>query len=217
MRLILAPGQITELRALNAKLAGDYRPGTVSGYFDDIDKLAAAAASIRCASGVYFVPNIVNPALLARAHNRIRQVQKESTTSDADIIARRWMLIDVDPMRPAGISSTDSEHQAALAVAQQIADHLRGEGWTDPLMGDSGNGGHLLYRIDLPTADGSIVQRCLAALASQFNTPTVKVDTDVFNPARIWKLYGTVACKGDSTPERPHRLARILSKLHDPQ
>jgi len=32
----------------------------------------------------------------------------------------------------------------------------------------------------------------------------------VFNPARIWKLYGTVSRKGDSIPERPHRLARIL-------
>jgi hypothetical protein len=32
----------------------------------------------------------------------------------------------------------------------------------------------------------------------------------VFNPARIWKLYGTIARKGDSLPDRPHRLARVL-------
>ena len=31
-----------------------------------------------------------------------------------------------------------------------------------------------------------------------------------FNPARIWKLYGTLAAKGDPTPERPHRLSRLV-------
>jgi hypothetical protein len=36
------------------------------------------------------------------------------------------------------------------------------------------------------------------------------VDTAVHNPARIWKLYGTLSAKGDNTPERPHRMARIL-------
>ncbi len=38
-----------------------------------------------------------------------------------------------------------------------------------------------------------------------------KVDTTTHNPARILKLYGTIAAKGDSTPDRPHRLAKLLS------
>src|SRR5262249_16019924 len=38
----------------------------------------------------------------------------------------------------------------------------------------------------------------------------VKVDRKVYNPARIWKLYGTLAAKGDAIPGRPHRLSRIL-------
>jgi hypothetical protein len=38
----------------------------------------------------------------------------------------------------------------------------------------------------------------------------VSVDTGVYNAARIWKLYGTIACKGDNTPERPHRPARFI-------
>jgi hypothetical protein len=37
------------------------------------------------------------------------------------------------------------------------------------------------------------------------------VDTANANPARIWKLYGTCSRKGDHTPERPHRRARLLS------
>ena len=38
----------------------------------------------------------------------------------------------------------------------------------------------------------------------------VHLDSSVFNPARIWKFYGTLAAKGDSIPSRPHRVSRIL-------
>ena len=45
--LILAPGQVTELRALEAKVDGEYRTGTYSGYFDDHDKLIEAARVLK--------------------------------------------------------------------------------------------------------------------------------------------------------------------------
>jgi hypothetical protein len=38
----------------------------------------------------------------------------------------------------------------------------------------------------------------------------VGIDKTVFNAARIWKLYGTVSCKGDDTSERPHRVSKII-------
>ena len=43
----------------------------------------------------------------------------------------------------------------------------------------------------------------------------VAIDTSVHNPARIWRLPGTMNCKGDSIPERPHRMARILDEPQD--
>ena len=57
---------------------------------------------------------------------------------------------------------------------------------------------------------------CLKALAARFDdahgqTQPVTVDTGVGNAARISKIYGTWVMKGDATPERPHRIARILS------
>jgi hypothetical protein len=84
------------------------------------------------------------------------------------------------------------------------------QGWPDPIVGNSGNGAHCLYRVELPTSDGDLVKRCLQGLARRFDDDLVKIDQAVFNPARIWKLYGTVSRKGDRVPERPHRLARIL-------
>ncbi|MBI4863744.1 MAG: DUF3987 domain-containing protein, partial [Candidatus Riflebacteria bacterium] len=102
------------------------------------------------------------------------------------------------------------EHDEALALAGKVAEYLVEQGWPRPVRADSGNGAHLLWRIDLPPADSELVKRCLEALDARFSSDRISVDRTVFNPSRIWKLYGTVARKGDPTPDRPHRLSRIL-------
>lgn len=55
----------------------------------------------------------------------------------------------------------------------------------------------------------------LTALAQEYadmlTRLNLEIDQAVFNPARMTKLYGTMARKGDNAPDRPHRLARILS------
>jgi hypothetical protein len=208
LRLLVEPGQVVELRVLNTP-----RSGTVSGYFSDIDKLAQAAARWSGnAPAVYFTLNPVNPALLARASNRVAERAK-STTSDRDIQRRRWFFIDFDPRRPAGISATDAEHQAALERSQQCRDWLGSMGWPSSVEADSGNGGHLHYLIDLPNdaASAELLKRCLQALGFQFSDDLVEVDCTTYNAARITKVYGTLACKGDNTADRPHRLSRLLA------
>ena len=42
------------------------------------------------------------------------------------------------------------------------------------------------------------------------NLAVLDVDVKNGNPARVWKLYGTLAAKGDNLPEWPHRLSHIL-------
>jgi hypothetical protein len=133
-----------------------------------------------------------------------------SLTSDQDVIARKWLPIDLDPVRPSGISSTDQEHENAIMRAYELRGALRADGFPDPIVADSGNGGHLLYLIDLPANDDGLIKRCLQALAYRFDDEAVRVDQSVSNPARIWKLYDTFSRKGDSVPNRPHRMARIL-------
>jgi hypothetical protein len=154
--------------------------------------------------------------LLARSANRLTEYAKH-TTADVDIIARRWLLIDFDPVRPVGISSTDPEHEAALGRARVCSDWLRSLGWPAPILADSGNGAHLLYRIDLPNDPASLalVNGCMKALAFRFDDGAVVVDQTTGNAARIWKLYGTLACKGDDLPNRPYRLAQLLEVPDD--
>ncbi len=218
LRLFIPPGAITEIRALEATHRSDsWRPATWSGYFDDPDKAAAAVAELSAWKGVYFVFNEADPALLARASNRLKKQEKGAATSDNNILRRRWLLIDLDAVRPAGISATVSEITSAVKRGQEIDLFLHDHGWPDPIVADSGNGRHLYYAINLPADDGGLVQRCLESLAKRFNDDVVKVDTSVFNPARITKLFGTMVCKGDSTRDRPHRVAAIVDAPETPQ
>lgn len=216
LQTILLPNQVTELRALNATEPGWRSPHTISGYFDDIEAMTRAAANIQNAKGVYFVPNQVHPALLARAYNRARGLSRgDVTTSDDKIVRRLWLLVDAEPVRPDSyISATNEEHEAALCRAREIREHLGRQGWPAPIYADSGNGGHLMYALSLPPDDEGLVQRCLAALAENFSASQVTIDETVFNPARIWKLYGTVACKGDHTLlVSPKNLAACTERL----
>ena len=84
--------------------------------------------------------------------------------------------------------------------------------WERPIIADSGNGAHLLYRIDLPNDQEAVasVMGALAELDRRYSDDVVKVDVTSANAARIWKVYGTVARKGDSIPGRSHRMSRIL-------
>jgi hypothetical protein len=160
---------------------------------------------------VYFTLNPVQPELFDRSQNRLKCRPKETTT-DAEIVSRRWLFVDFDAERPKGISSTDSEHAAALSLVQACKAWLSEQGWPLPLAGDSGNGAHLLYRIELPNDEPSrvLVERTLKALAQRFSSEQVVIDSSVGNAARICKLYGTKVCKGDSSPERPHRVSALL-------
>ena len=197
-----------ELRIVNCP------QGTLSGYFDNPDTLIAECESHSGGVGIeaiYTTLNPVNPDLMARANNRIRNRVKHAT-SDFDITRRVWLPIDCDAVRPAGISATDEEKDAAIAVIREVRSYLAGLGFPGSLLGDSGNGGHALYRVDLPNTPEvmEMFRLFLEHLAGRFNTNVAKLDRTVFNAARIWKVYGTKVAKGDEVGGRRHRLARIL-------
>ena len=214
LRLFIQPGQVTELRALNVRTPSYKRAHTVAGFFDyeHLDKMAGEALKITSsASGVYFVPNPINPNCLALRANTVDVTDKDELTTDAYIIRRHWMIVDADPIRsPKQISSSDEEKARAWDTIIGVRDYFRLCGWPEPIVADSGNGFHLFYTIDLPVADDDQVKKVLAHLAQKFNNEFVEIDPKLFNPSRIIKLPGTVARKGDQIPGRPHRRAKIL-------
>lgn len=206
---------VYELRVLGASTPSFGNRHIEFGYFNDPVLLAEAAGGISVATGFYITINPVGPTLLARSTNRLQPAKKGLSTANIDITSRRWLLVDCDPVRLSGISATDAEHECALARAREIREFLTQRGWPSPAFADSGNGAHLLYRVDLSVEDGGLVTRVLKFLDFRFSDAEVHVDVGVDKAAQTTKLYGTMARKGDSTPERPHRLARLL-EIHEP-
>lgn len=210
LNMIALPGQTIELRALDV---GDYK-SIFRGYYTDHDKLARDAAGFNGRSASICVT--INPVLTdlgARCYNRIERAPKGGSTQDEDILCRRIFPLDFDPVRPDGVSSTDPEHEAALDRARQAREWLTSRGWPEPIYADSGNGAHLQYHIDLPNDDESkrLVENTLKVIGRRFSDEQVKVDTGVHNASRVFKLYGTLAAKGDDLENsRPHRWSRII-------
>ena len=207
--VLFTPDDVIELRAFPKG-----RKRTDAGYFDgqhwpelaeQAERLSASGAA------VYVTLNPVDPQLLSRYSNRI-EAFATATTTDKQVTRRRWLLIDLDPARPSGTSATDEQLGAAKAKARAVYKHLDGIGWPTPLVAESGNGMHLLYAADLPNDDEStaLVKAVLLALADRFDDAQIKVDRTVFNAARIVKLYGTVANKGDHTTAAPWRLSKLV-------
>jgi hypothetical protein len=216
------PDQVIELRALEVK-ASYGRPMTVAGWFDDITKLASHAIELerRGAVGIYVTMNPTNPQLLGRACNRVVE-HPRATTADHDIVRRTWLPFDIDPVRPAYVSATPGQIEAARQRALQVVEWLEREIKLRPdILAFSGNGFHALYRIDLPNTEASTahVKKLVETTANKFDDEVVKIDRTVFNASRIWKLYGTRACKGDEVPRlgMTHRYSTLLNSLEEVQ
>lgn len=204
---IQAPGTVFECRIL-----GTSKKDVISGYFQDVDTMLKQIESVNPrARNVYMTLSLFKKGLDARSQMN-HFLSGANTTSDTDIASYRWLFIDLDPVRPTGISSSQEEFEQAKKLAKKVYLYLQGLGFEEPVKALSGNGCHLLYRIALDNTkeNTALVEKCLKTLAVIFDSPEVKVDTTNYNPSRICKLHGTLAQKGTSTTERPHRMSKIF-------
>src|SRR5262249_30592004 len=139
----LVSGQVFEIRAprpYGKAFTAVYGPDEVQSAAEWADGLSGKV------QGVYVTLNPINPHLL----NRCRSAKA------ADVLKRRWLPIDLDPVRPTNTSATDAEKAAALDRAIAICAYLTNQEWPEPVVMDSGNGYWLLYAVDLPTEDGGL-------------------------------------------------------------
>lgn len=184
---------------------------TYSGYFTDVDTLLNEIRKYdNC--NIYFTLNAINPACYDREqHDRI-VTKPKSTTSDNDIVGRDWILIDIDTKKPSDTNSTDEEKEMAKEVVNNVFKFLRDEGFEKPVVCDSGNGFHLLYKIAMKNnnENTTICKEFLQVLDMLFSNPNVEIDCTTFNSSRICKLYGTFSRKGSNTKKRPQRESKIL-------
>lgn len=205
-------GDLFEVRIIHSSKK---RP--ISGFFKDADKLIEAFKTVDLRGcNVYFTLNQIDEDLYSRAqHDKF--LLGGSGVEDPDVLGVKWLFVDLDPKRKTGISSTEEELRQAYEVARRIYKFLKDYGFEDPVKGISGNGAHLLYRINLKNTDENkaLLKKCLQALSMLFDTDVIEVDTGNHNPSRVCKLYGTLAQKGANTEKRPHRMSRLIGDIKD--
>ena len=209
IELIKPNGELYEIRILQGT---GKKKKIISGYFKGTKNLEQAFKTVNLKNAnVFYSLNQIDASCYAREQHE-KFVMLDDTTSDRDIVAYSWLLVDIDPNRRSGISSTNEELKGAQMTAQRVRRYMINVGFADPIVALSGNGVHLLFAINLACNDENenLVKNCLGALAVLFNDEVVSIDTSVFNPARISKLYGTMARKGADTEERPHRMSRVV-------
>ncbi len=214
IHLLHSDGELFEIRLIN----GSYN---ASGYFTSADTAIKALQNFRPewnartktarTSNIFITLNPINLSCYSRKQHDCFVENANPTTKDNEITALHWLLIDLDPKRLSGVSSSEEELTLAKKKSREIYDFLADRGFKKPIRAMSGNGVHLVYRFDVPnTAENvAVFENALKVLSEKFSDEEVEVDTTVFNPARICKLWGTIAQKGATTPERPHRKAYI--------
>jgi P4 family phage/plasmid primase-like protien len=185
------------------------------GYFDQEDAFVETCTTWNGKANVYAGRN-PRPLIFAerfpQAHNNIARGIPGAKSAEIEVITA--LSLDIDPVRPKDTPSTDAEHERTLIAANRIAAN-----YPNAVVIDSGNGSQILFPIAALSVNGDARRVEAQTRAWEADVRAIveedarlKLDS-IHDLPRIIKVPGTLAIKGDSTPERPHRLARIVSKI----
>lgn len=198
------------------RLLGDKK--TASGYFSSVDvlieKLRPFTQKTRPYYNVYWTLNVLRPECYTRSQQDCIIEFPSNTTTDAEIIARDWVLVDIDCNRIAGVNATRQEAIYAHAKAEQVENFLLSQGFHQPVKVFSGSGVHLYLKCALACTDANdkLIKDFLLAIGMLFDDANCKIDSTVANRARISRLPGTWNRKGSKeSTERPQRICRFLN------
>ena len=204
--IFVGDGGFTEVRIL-----GKF---SYSGYFKSVENLISQIEpySNMDDEQIYFILNKIDDACYGRQQSEKIVKSPKITTNDNDIIHRRWVLCDFDPIRKSGTNASEEEFELAHKKAQDVFRFLSSKGFEQPVICKSGNGWHLLYKIDEPVSKEATeaIKGFFKYMGQQFSDDKVEFDEKNFNAARVCKLYGTVAKKGANLQDRPWRMSEIV-------
>ncbi len=188
-------------------------PPILNGYFKDRAKLLEEVKKNPNLT-YYFIINEVKEEVYLKAENKevIRPAKKNTATSDTDIVKRKWLFIDFDPIRKSKTSSTNEQKQEAFNKLKDVWKYLKLKGFKTPILADSGNGYHLIFKINMENTEENtqLLKNFLDTLSENFSDDKTDIDKSVFNASRITKLYGCLTTKGENTELTPHRPSKIL-------
>jgi len=119
------------------------------------------------------------------------QMLKEDSTSDKrkDIASYVHLMIDFDRKTKNG-NASDEERRTIEAVMQEAREWLSGILQSEPLVADTGNGFHLIFKLQPFTADERamvLLKECILAVKTRFERPglNLEIDASVAEPEQL--------------------------------
>lgn len=116
---------------------------------------------------------------------------------------------DIDSDHPKNSPATDEEKSQARQLLYDFLKWNKEQGYNDPYIDDSGNGFHVINRVNISFEDHKQIDRKLKNFFKQAKAVFPTLD-NISDLPRIIRVPGTWNIKGTQTEERPHRQARIL-------
>ena len=203
--------------SIKKMLAQLFEPGQVIGvsgiklnntmskkFFTDVDNAAAVIEKADASGnfkGIYVTLQLLKPG----------------STSDkrTDVASYVHLMIDFDRKAKNG-NASDEERCAIEQVMQEAKEWLCGILESEPLVADTGNGFHLVFKLQPFAADEramSLLKECILAVKARFEKSglNLEIDASVAEPEQLTRGYGTWNRKYPETPGRPQRQSRVLS------
>ena len=209
-------GELLEIRAID-EIGSRYQKSISSGFFDTLDDASSTVSNLDGLwRGIYANVNALHPDY--RSFEQFgKMVSGTDTVTDDGIIGIDRIPVDMDVQTALGpkISSSNEEHDKAIDRATEVFESLTTRGFTGLSLIDSGNGAHVIIKVETLPVTSDLPKRVIKKLGELFDSERVKVDQTTYSLSQIIKLPGTVAKKGNSTDDRPHRRSKILSQSED--
>lgn len=215
VRLLVGPESLTEVRVLlqsadDRICRNQYYLGAQA---EDVARDVHPLDQLSNCIGIYLIPNPIDPKLIDR-NTKWRKpfITKIASSNQSHMLSRKWILVDCDSIRPGECSATEAERVAAFDLAENVIASLSVFGFGNPIKADSGNGCHLIYPVEMPPDQptSQLIKEFLGQLTNRCKVTGAKVDPVTWDSQRMVRLYGTKSRKGESTPDRPHRLSGII-------
>lgn len=168
------------------------------GVFSDTESLNKALNDRNIKQAYVVLNQVKSDKLQSLPQNQFGKMEKGCGISKNDIEAYRFLFVDIDVCgleRNDGVkrNATDEEHERAREVCLQVNALLKSLDFPQPVIIDSANGFHALWKVDLdatPTHE-RLIKSAIEAIARKVDTGDAKIDCVVGDKARKIKLPGS--------------------------
>jgi hypothetical protein len=134
-----------------------------------------------------------------------------ATSNASHVTRRKWLSFDCDPVCAIGFTKFNATEAERELFRRELNLIVTSAGLGVVLQADSGNGAHLIARVDLKNdpATAEAVDKWFKSFRRKYSGEHLRIDS-TFDAARIVKVVGTFAHGKLETANRPARMTKWL-------